>query len=143
MLLFIIFLILSALPLTRFQYISCCYLSRKAEEAARREEEVSIHLMLLFIIRNRIWFRGDSKFQYISCCYLSQDIRLDDGLMNVFQYISCCYLSCTGWHQHRSSIHVSIHLMLLFIGSGGGFVASASLFQYISCCYLSRTGCKA
>ena len=121
----------------RFQYISCCYLSRTGF--------------------SRI--AGTSRFQYISCCYLSSNHPLLHTRLLPFQYISCCYLSGCASSQkifHVVSIHlmllfissrkrqkqtrtkVSIHLMLLFITVISFLLSAFTAFQYISCCYLSN-----
>ena len=58
----------------------------------------------------------ENKFQYISCYSLSLAAMTDVYIPEEFQYISCYSLS----HPQRllqSSGHVSIHLMLLFIGN--------------------------
>ena len=97
-----------------FQYISCYSLSSASfhinlesscfntshvtlyqEEREIREdkEEVSIHLMLLFIgykIGNYCFFR---LFQYISCYSLSQFLHTFEQINWKFQYISCYSLS--------------------------------------------------
>ena len=76
--------------------------------------EVSIHLMLLFIIPGRVEEGKKDMFQYISCYSLSVAAEQSPVLVAAFQYISCYSLS----HSSKISteyIHVSIHLMLLFI----------------------------
>ena len=96
-----------------FQYISCCYLSRKLYPDTPA----------VFV------------FQYISYCYLSvilkrkhrQEISFNTShvviyrktdqvvpLRAEFQYISCCYLSNFCFLCFFCRL-VSIHLMLLFI----------------------------
>ena len=105
-----------AFPLChKFQYISCCYLSRSCQRTLQTCF-VSIHLMLLFIIVVTVLehlFRQSfntshvviyqktlprfctrpSMFQYISCCYLSTGDTPTSSEGSAFQYISCCYLS--------------------------------------------------
>ena len=75
----------------RFQYISCYCLSQvPCQETAR--SCISIHLMLLFIKSQKIFFFNHFPFQYISCY-------------------------CLSGHRHHKAVPVwiSIHLMLLFI----------------------------
>ena len=97
---------------------------------------VSIHLMLLFIFVPPLCKRAVSGFQYISCYSLSPyhgQVRTNDKFQYIscyslstvlpalvsylflFQYISCYSLS-QRCHRQEQRIHVSIHLMLLFIG---------------------------
>ena len=96
-----------------FQYISCCYLSEKHLQAWV-EGQVSIHLMLLFILVRCCCLSEQCRFQYISCCYLSCSDLVPVRIVCVFQYISCCYLSGKGTGT-LTKRRVSIHLMLLFI----------------------------
>ena len=85
--------------------------------------------------------------------------NLVHNTLNVkFQYISCCYLSVKGFRTHCVRLHVSIHLMLLFIAIRSWLpvhqerfntshvviylncdiaIIFIDRFQYISCCYLS------
>ena len=55
----------------KFQYISCCSLSRCT------------------VCRTS----NTAKFQYISCCSLSYATRINVETASLFQYISCCSLS--------------------------------------------------
>ena len=74
-----------------FQYISCYSLSGIAGGNARIDE-VSIHLMLLFIHQQRNSNHG-LWFQYISCYSLSCTDLLLPVWKSSFQYISCYSLS--------------------------------------------------
>ena len=97
---------------------------------------ISIHLMLLFIISSPCLFSPFFKFQYISCyclsvpfnkflfCYIHFNTshvtvyRIRNRIkfqIGVFQYISCYCLSSPSIPISTSLIHISIHLMLLFI----------------------------
>ena len=118
-----------------FQYISCYSLSRKYPWGNQREIGVSIHLMLLFILRQKTTDRTDGcfntshvtlyrrwtfqnrwqwTFQYISCYSLSIPEDVQDKIKKLFQYISCYSLSV--WSSLSFlKWFVSIHLMLLFI----------------------------
>ena len=118
-----------------FQYISCYSLSGIAGGNARIDE-VSIHLMLLFIHQQRnsnhgLWFQyiscyslsctdlllpvWKSSFQYISCYSLSGSGTAWATTKIEFQYISCYSLSPVANNYDQIPM-VSIHLMLLFIG---------------------------
>ena len=119
----------------KFQYISCYSLSRKYPWGNQREIGVSIHLMLLFILRQKTTDRTDGcfntshvtlyrrwtfqnrwqwTFQYISCYSLSIPEDVQDKIKKLFQYISCYSLSV--WSSLSFlKWFVSIHLMLLFI----------------------------
>ncbi len=98
----------------KFQYISCYSLSRKYPWGNQREIGVSIHLMLLFILRQKTTDRTDGcfntshvtlyrrwtfqnrwqwTFQYISCYSLSIPEDVQDKIKKLFQYISCYSLS--------------------------------------------------
>ena len=80
-------------------------------------EQVSIHLMLLFI--------GFGRSNIL--------------LPKSFQYISCYSLSFWDWPLRKSLI-VSIHLMLLFIRKMADKTCKTCMFQYISCYSLSCKG---
>ena len=54
---------------------------------------ISIHLMLLFIIKLIIPVPILERFQYISCYCLSMDLFKLVGTIAIFQYISCYCLS--------------------------------------------------
>ena len=121
----------------KFQYISCYSLSQSRNIMIGREE-VSIHLMLLFIkipgflegekvyvsIHLMLLFiSGDHQitiitiqFQYISCYSLSWEEGQRKTQASLFQYISCYSLSV---------IILPPHYPL-------------ALFQYISCYSLSH-----
>ena len=101
---------------------------------------VSIHLMLLFIQKVAEGSGEKCKFQYISCYSLSGFVQYPIFncnsfntshvtlylvqpdfylLVDVFQYISCYSLS--RWIViYALFLHVSIHLMLLFIRNAEG-----------------------
>ena len=90
-------------------------LYQEEREIREDKEEVSIHLMLLFIgykIGNYCFFR---LFQYISCYSLSQFLHTFEQINWKFQYISCYSLSS-----------VCAFIFMLWIE-----------FQYISCYSLS------
>ena len=97
--------------------------------------QVSIHLMLLFIAGKRIKKRRAEEFQYISCyclsaivvdfspcelCFNTSHVTVYPAsfalqlFASMFQYISCYCLSI--YRRNKNGrICVSIHLMLLFI----------------------------
>ena len=76
----------------RFQYISCYCLSQvPCQETAR--SCISIHLMLLFIKSQKIFFFNHFPFQYISCYCLSFLSPNHLPCIILFQYISCYCLS--------------------------------------------------
>ena len=118
---------------------------------------VSIHLMLLFIVNEDGTFVCEWAFQYISCYSLSilpllletveisfntshvtlyQEIPQESVPCRVFQYISCYSLS-DSCKRSIKGILVSIHLMLLFIARRRNNHAISGSFQYISCYSLS------
>ena len=77
---------------SKFQYISCCYLSIMLN-SKHLEKQVSIHLMLLFIL----W-----------------KAMLQKPIPQVSIHLMLLFISLKSQRQ-RLWIHVSIHLMLLFI----------------------------
>ena len=111
-------------------------LYRRNERSEHDTEYVSIHLMLFFINNMDTLGSVFPPFQYISCYSLSKEnIYYKDTGMK-FQYISCYSLSCSS-RMARTTIPVSIHLMLFFILFLPFPVAAAISFQYISCYSLS------
>ncbi len=99
----------------KFQYISCYSLSRKYPWGNQREIGVSIHLMLLFILRQKTTDRTDGCFN-TSHVTLYRRWTFQNRWQWTFQYISCYSLSVYQ-RYYNSNIMVSIHLMLLFINS--------------------------
>ena len=118
-----------------FQYISCCYLSRKLYPDTpavfvfqyisycylsvilkrKHRQEISFNTSHVVIYRKTdqvVPLRAE--FQYISCCYLSWHRAQAWNSQWTFQYISCCYLSNFCFLCFFCRL-VSIHLMLLFI----------------------------
>ena len=81
-----------------------------------RVPDVSIHLMLLFIMSDEEIKKQYTEFQYISCYSLSKQTNKDE------------------WFRG-----VSIHLMLLFIRNNSYYPMYEPWFQYISCYSLSLT----
>ena len=123
-----------------------------------RVPDVSIHLMLLFIMSDEEIKKQYTEFQYISCYSLSQMKQSDASAFVEFQYISCYslslwgpgapparqsfqYISCYSLSKQTNKDEwfrgVSIHLMLLFIIPSHSISLSSSMFQYISCYSLS------
>ena len=100
----------------KFQYISCCSLSKFFIAQLIGFPKISIHLMLQFITYNGREEKNMGKFQYISCCSLSIKQNQQQYYFTRFQYISCCSLS------------LFAHIIQLPIFE----------FQYISCCSLSK-----
>ena len=113
--------------------------------------------MLLFIFPEILCIMLGYKFQYISCYCLStyqvwwltryryfntshvtvyHAHTLRENGHVAFQYISCYCLSEMERHG-MAVIGISIHLMLLFIGSVLEILKKIHLFQYISCYCLS------
>ena len=109
-----------------------------------RVPDVSIHLMLLFIMSDEEIKKQYTEFQYISCYSLSKQTNKDEWFRGVsihlmllfiegtleleleddaFQYISCYSLSHSG-NRTEDYSGVSIHLMLLFIGKELGYGSS-------------------
>ena len=124
-----------------------------------RVPDVSIHLMLLFIMSDEEIKKQYTEFQYISCYSLSQMKQSDASAFVEFQYISCYslslwgpgapparqsfqYISCYSLSKQTNKDEwfrgVSIHLMLLFIIPSHSISLSSSMFQYISCYSLSE-----
>ena len=118
-----------------FQYISCYSLSYLPLILVIIQN-VSIHLMLLFIHDHTGRVHGRNPFQYISCYSLSGENLIWYDVPYWFQYISCYSLSGLGEIQRWLS-YVSIHLMLLFISNEKNFYSMQDMFQYISCYSLS------
>ena len=98
-----------------FQYISCYSLSNSTERHEARYQ-VSIHLILLFILEAMVGI------------YLNTFVSIHLMLLFIFFW--------TGYPHVQGN--VSIHLMLLFILEGVQISMDDSLFQYISCYSLSR-----
>ena len=96
---------------------------------------ISIHLMLLFI---HIEVKPTHTMADFNTSHVTVYPEVDHiiEIKTPFQYISCYCLSCSG-RMVRATIHISIHLMLLFIP----FCIIPPLFhfkfQYISCYCLS------
>ena len=122
-----------------------------------RVPDVSIHLMLLFIMSDEEIKKQYTEFQYISCYSLSKQTNKDEWFRGVsihlmllfirnnsyypmyepwFQYISCYSLSERSFRPGKC-YHVSIHLMLLFIIKASNEFVKMAKFQYISCYSLS------
>ena len=118
-----------------FQYISCYCLSSR-RRLFNSSSAISIHLMLLFIIKKYVELLDQYKFQYISCYCLSSVRFAISRQITLFQYISCY---CLSQHTYRicPNMIISIHLMLLFIFKRFLNVLKVSGFQYISCYCLS------
>ena len=158
MLLFIHLFSVSLLHSNPFKYISCYCLSRckhivrkcnpnsntshvivypSCMHIQRRERQIQIHLMLLFIPSTTPCFftalysntshvivypkefgKNINKyvFKYISCYCLSRKSSSETRFLQKFKYISCYCLS--PWRQtYRYRQSIQIHLMLLFIQS--------------------------
>ena len=75
----------------QFQYISCCYLSKKKWHIQRREY-VSIHLMLLFILKALSAVPSFTRFNTSHVVIYQKEETVSNKII-LFQYISCCYLS--------------------------------------------------
>ena len=140
-----------------FQYISCYCLSHERRRILCLYI-ISIHLMLLFIDISR-WCTQIRLYFNTShvTVYLNSAILFSNSLL--FQYISCYCLSVQKMLE-LCWIRISIHLMLLFIGTGmarkriieNNFNTShvtvyrdqncnsrcGWIFQYISCYCLSK-----
>ena len=141
-----------------FQYISCYSLSERSFRPGKCYH-VSIHLMLLFIIKASNEFVKMAKFQYISCYSLSTFWTYMNTLEQRFNtsHVTLYRRDVGTWTWGWC---VSIHLMLLFIGKELGYGSSGMwvsihlmllfiiskqrnrtceiLFQYISCYSLSE-----
>ena len=103
--------------------------------------QISIHLMLLFIgikmlpVRSKTYFNtshvtvyplqfthmnwNGNDFNTSHVTVYQEEARTLTGY-KLFQYISCYCLSCSGWRTNVHK-HISIHLMLLFIGKKTGY----------------------
>ena len=117
-----------------FQYISCYSLSRYQLRAPYLYHCFNTSHVTLYPYK-KVFGRNIFVFQYISCYSLSNAVQR--GLVwKKFQYISCYSLSiCT--KKKYVFIHVSIHLMLLFINKRIVLWSENMKFQYISCYSLS------
>ena len=78
--------------LFQFQYISCYCLSFPVL-FHQFYQDISIHLMLLFISCNKTPTASEASFQYISCYCLSSILYIVSACASSFQYISCYCLS--------------------------------------------------
>ncbi len=118
-----------------FQYISCYCLSI-SWHIRKNNVKISIHLMLLFILRPLL---PTSFGNYFNTSHVTVYLLPLHHLVYVysFQYISCYCLSRTSCYTRRN-ILISIHLMLLFITTFCTFSYIFTLFQYISCYCLSH-----
>ena len=96
-----------------FQYISCYSLSERSFRPGKCYH-VSIHLMLLFIIKASNEFVKMAKFQYISCYSLSTFWTYMNTLEQRFNtsHVTLYRRDVGTWTWGWC---VSIHLMLLFI----------------------------
>ena len=108
----------------RFQYISCYCLS-SGPLVCTSNNNISIHLMLLFItpsprILSNRWYFNTSHVTV----YLEQPSS--SSILPPFQYISCYCLSLLRILKIGHTGGISIHLMLLFIA----FVASVASFVF-------------
>ena len=119
----------------KFQYISCCCLSRARAVSKEKNSDFNTSHVVVYqrpltekekLLSNfntshvvvyhcieALCLMND-KFQYISCCCLSEWRDLSVTYIYGFQYISCCCLSRTR-SPEKSRQSISIHLMLLFI----------------------------
>ena len=99
------------------------------------KQEVSIHHMLLFILKSV--FTGETETCFNTShvtLYLNTTVVYAD--IGGFQYITCYSLSSR--QRTRFLVwSVSIHHMLLFIGSGKSLHCAKMMFQYITCYSLS------
>ena len=99
--------------LQRFQYISCCSLS-KHRQSKDGKGTVSIHLMLQFIKQYHLKSKLKKCFNTSHVVVYRRMSRHVFSASFLFQYISCCSLSSTG-RSKKWECSVSIHLMLQFI----------------------------
>ena len=136
------------MPNKQFQYISCCSLSFYSSINKKSGEQVSIHLMLQFIQHSDAQRNSKLSFQYISCCSLSNYRMLVQKKNFSFNTSHVVVYQSTGWSV-RLPVHVSIHLMLQFIGSSdfksrwNGSVSIHLMLQFISlpaCIHLITEG---
>ena len=101
-----------------------------------RQEQISIHLMLLFITNKRIFFQINSHISihlmllFIcpawSCPY--PHLNFNTSHVTVYPHRPCLFYTVS---------FISIHLMLLFIIFWRVNISILILFQYISCYCLS------
>ena len=114
MLLFIAAGLKSSSGVRSFQYISCCYLSKKKENQ-KSDSCVSIHLMLLFIQAlyhlNHILI---SVSIHLMLLFIHQNLWVSKGCGKVSIHLMLLFIKI---HERKSGSCnlVSIHLMLLFI----------------------------
>ena len=139
-----------------FQYISCYCLSKdkrepqqvqtdfntshvtvylKINNAFSKFHNISIHLMLLFIITFIGILPIDFHFN-TSHVTVYPDRLFEQPTISLFQYISCYCLSFSSI-SITALICISIHLMLLFIQLPDSMRFIKDWFQYISCYCLS------
>ena len=101
-----------------------------------RQEQISIHLMLLFITNKRIFFQINSHISihlmllFICPAWSCPYPHLNFNTSHVTVYL------CE-WYLWVFPLPISIHLMLLFIAVVNFKRYTPSSFQYISCYCLS------
>ena len=98
----------------KFQYISCYCLST-GTTLTKIMEPISIHLMLLFILKTKQFIHRRRYF----------------NTSHVTVYRNRLSRQCL-------FVHISIHLMLLFIVIAAPNATTTTAFQYISCYCLSN-----
>ena len=110
---------------------------------------ISIHLMLLFIKATEILDYAETHFNtshvtvyrrisqptrttgsYFNTSHVTvyQDVLASERLVMLFQYISCYCLSALTSSLQKAH-HISIHLMLLFIGNLSSYSSRLSNFN--------------
>ncbi len=119
-----------------FQYISCYSLSKSFWNNSMESHSFNTSHVTLYhyLILN---FTTSLKFQYISCYSLSYY----RSWMGRFKYVSIHLMLLfigSRLRERRSDDRVSIHLMLLFIRCGIYAILQIIKFQYISCYSLSK-----
>ena len=107
-----------------------------ARPPAFPDTEVSIHLMLLFIGNDEDGGFTVPEFQYISCYSLSEIGMKDYNNKLCFNTSHVTLYRCRT-QIYRYYANVSIHLMLLFIFTPLQIMLARLAFQYISCYSLS------
>ena len=123
--------------LQRFQYISCCSLSKQGEGKQTSGRRISIHLMLQFICKEEVKAMVIGTISIHLMLQFITNARYALCVKYGFQYISCCSLSIVvhglnGCPKNFNTSHVVVYR------NNAGYDKIAYIFQYISCCSLSN-----
>ncbi len=112
----------------KFQYISCCCLSRDSMGRYSRDGSFNTSHVVVYRLRISSIWRHRLRFNTSHVVVYLIELQANFAT-NKFQYISCCCLSPICPACFSASHTVSIHLMLLFIISPSNILVSRSRFN--------------